>query len=282
MPSKMRAMTPRRIATRVLLLTLSAGTLLGCKSEQEKKCEQLVKSSEVTLLSMNPTQKDSVTRTVEELKKTLLACEAAGSADVAEIKVGLQNVERHLSRLEKGEIKAPPPPPGVVELADLEKKGDPACPKGQGYQHPVLNKLIKCSGPTMVERNYKQVGEYFEKHRIQAAVKDAMIRGEQSGITYTYMFDKVGSEQSAYCLTIDAPKDKKKEELISFATNIEVDKIKVEQGIVLAGQKVPVAVTENDSGINIVIGVCDGPAPLIAPAAASDSAAAPNANAAPN
>ena len=265
MTSKVVDMTRGRLVAPLLLLTLSGGTVLGCKSEEEKICEQLVKSSEVTLLSMNPTQKDSVTRTVAELKKTLQACQAAHSAEVGEIKMGLTNVEHHLSRLEKGEIKTPPPPPGSLELADLEKTGDPACPKGQGYQHPVLKKLIKCSGPTMVERTYKQVLEYFEKHHIQAATKEAMIRGLQSDITYTYQFDKVNSEQAAICLTLDAPKNKKKNELISFATNIEVDKIKVEEGVVIAGRTVPVKTSESDSGINVVIGDCSAQLPLVAP-----------------
>src|SRR5688572_15920032 len=90
----------------------AAAVVVGCKGEADKACEQLVKSTEVSLLSMNPTNQTSVASTLSDLNRTLAACEAVKSKQVPEIKTAIANVERHLTRVEKGEIKPPPPSPG--------------------------------------------------------------------------------------------------------------------------------------------------------------------------
>ena len=256
-------------------LIAAAVIVVGCKSEGEKACEQLVKATEVTLLSMNPTNQASVAGTLSELKKTLLACEAVKSKEVPEIKAAIANVERHLARVEKGEVKAPPPPPGLDDLARLEKDGDPDCPKGQGYQHPVLKKYIRCKGPVMVERSYAEVKAYFAKHHIPGAAKDAMLRGEQAGVIYTFTFDQAGSTSAPVCLRIEAPKDKKANELIAFATNIDPAKIDPTQPVSFRQEKIPVDVKQQGTLQVITLGDCSKTTPMLQrlPAAApADSA----------
>lgn len=245
--------------------------LFGCKSQAQKECEQLVKTAEVTLLSMNPTDRASVEGTLAEVKKALSSCEAVKSKEVSEIKAAVGNVERHLLRLKKGEIKPPPPPPGAQELARMEKEGDPDCPRGQGYQHPVLKKFIRCKGPLMVERTYAEVQSYFAKHRIATATKDGMLRGVQAGVTYTFTYDAPGSKNAPVCLTIESSKDKKVTELIAFATDIEPSKIDPTQPVVVAGTSIPVQVTQGEMQ-TVVLGDCTKKTPMIVPAVAFDPA----------
>lgn len=247
-----------------MLVLLAVAASVGCKSQAEKECDKLVKQSEVSLLSMNPTDEASVTATLGELKEALSACRAAKSPEVSEIEEGLKNVEHHLRRLESGEVKPPPPPPGAEELSDLEKNGDPGCPRGQAYQHPILKKQILCKGPLMIEHNYEQVVEYFQKHRVEAAKKDAMLRGAQAGVAYTFKFDQVESKQGPLCLTLDAPKEKKPEELIAFATNVPIAKIDVTKPTLLVDdQEVAVKVTTGESGTSVVLGNCEGTQPML-------------------
>jgi len=256
--------------SKTVVLLVALGTFaFGCKSEVQKKCEQLIKSSEVSLLSMNPTDQSSVVATAEQLKKTVAACQTANSAALPEVKEGLKNVEYHLNRLKKGEIKPPPPPPGAQELADLQSKGDPGCPKGQAYQHPVTKKTINCTGFTMVQRNYAEVLAYFEKHHIQTARKASMIRGLQAGVTYTFHFDQVDSQKAALCLTIEAPKDKKPNELLAFATSLPPSTIEAGKPIELEGREVAVQVTVTGETQEVVIGKCEGAQPLTTRAAAA-------------
>ncbi len=248
---------------RTMSLLLFSWLALSCKSEAEKKCEQLIKSSEVSLLSMNPTDQGSVEQTLGELRATHETCKAAKSPEVSEIEVSIKNVERHLQRLESGEVKPPPPPPGREQLAALEKNGDPGCPMGQGYMHPILKKQIKCSGPLMVEQTYAQVIEYFKKHRIAAAVKDNMVRGTQAQVTFTFVFDRMESTEGAKCLTLDAPMEKKPSELVSFATNILVDQIDVTKPLEVRGRTLPLSVEKKDGKHTIVIGDCGAEVPMI-------------------
>jgi hypothetical protein len=263
----------------VWVLIAATAVTVGCKSEADKACEQLVKSTEVSLLSMNPTNQASVRSTLSDLQKTLVACEAVKSKEVPEIQTAIANVQRHLARVEKGEIKPPPPPPGADSLARLEKEGDPDCPKGQGYQHPVLQKYIKCKGPVMVERSYDEVKSYFAKHRIAAASKGAMLRGEQAGVTYTFTFDQVGSKSAPICLSLEAPQDQKTNELIAFATNIEPAKIDPTKPIALRQGTIPVDVKRQGTLQIITLGDCTKTSPMLE--RDSDGAAQPSAGPAP-
>lgn len=266
-------------------LIAAAAVVVGCKSEADKACEQLVKSTEVSLLSMNPTNQTSVASTLSDLNRTLAACEAVKSKQVPEIKTAIANVERHLTRVEKGEIKPPPPSPGVDELARLEKEGDADCPKGQGYQHPVLHKYIKCKGPVMVERSYDEVKSYFAKHRIAAATKGAMVRGEQAGVTYTFTFDQVGSQAAPTCLVLEAPQERKTNELIAFATNIDPAKVDATQPIPWRNSSIPVDVKQQGALQIITLGDCNKTSPMVERAqdpAPGASSAAPAGSTAPS
>ncbi len=247
---------------------------LGCKSEGEKKCEKLLNSSEVSLLSMSPTDEESVTSTLESIREALSACEAVKSPEVPEIKKGLKRVTTHLKRLQAGEVKAPKPP-SQEELVRLEKEGDPECPAGQAYLHPLLGKKVQCRGPRMIEHSYAQVLAYFEKHHIATMVKDAMVRGTQQGVTHSFLFNNKEGKEGPICLLIEAPSDQKEVELVAFATNIAPSRLDLSKPIEIEGKSVPVSVSREGEALQVQLGDCEASEPMLPTAAPGAKEVAP-------
>lgn len=252
------------------IVSLSLG---ACDSAEEKECKGLVSDAETRLLSMNAYDEESVEFTLTGLRTAQAACQKAQLAgQVKDIEEAIQNTSRHLERLESGEIKPPPPPPTPEELERLAKEGDPSCPLGQGYQHPLLKKLIRCTGPRMVEMTRDEALAYFSKFKFAAATKENRVRALRDSLSYEYVFVEAQGMDLPACLTIEAPTSRDAVELLSFATNLPVETLKLADSITIDGQELPLAAgekkddeatQENGAMHHLVLGDCAAQEPMM-------------------
>lgn len=256
-------------AVSTALLSLS---FFACDSAEEKECKGLVSDAETRLLSMNATDEQSVEFTLTGLREARGACEGAKmSSHVADIDDAISNTAQHLKRLKTGEIKPPPPPPTPEELERLAAEGDPSCPLGQGYQHPLLKKLVKCKGPRMVEMTRSEVVEYFAKFKFAAATRANRLRGMQNALVYEYVFVDVEGHDLPACLVIEAPASRDAAEVVSFATNVPVDELKLNEPVMIVDQEVALLAEKKGGGASalktevhhLVLGDCEAKEPML-------------------
>jgi hypothetical protein len=98
---------------------------------------------------------------------------------VSKIADAQKKLTRQVEGLRELQDRPKTPPMTEAELAMLDKAGDPDCPKGQHYVHHQNKKMIRCTGPLLVEVNWEQAKGHFERRGFSSIEKGAQLRLER-------------------------------------------------------------------------------------------------------
>jgi hypothetical protein len=232
---------------------------VGCESEQSKQCSALVKGVETRMRAMNPTDKKSVEYTLAGLAEAKKVCQAADrKADVDDIESAEKNYRGHLERLDSGAIKSVKKERKIVPLEELRTSGDPNCPIGQGYEHPVLKELIKCSGPALVDMGWLDVASHFGEHGYRVMGQGDTLEARKDDTIYRYTYSAFESSEPSLCLQIAYPKAQGFAQTVSFATNVPIEKISADEPLALKRGETALVVDEKSTPARVLIGKCEG------------------------
>lgn len=246
-------------SVRLLAIGLtSCLVLLGCESQEVKKCHAEMKVSQQALLSMDPHELDSVKNTLEEIETTLAACKAAKRPDeVRDVLDAKRQVEAHLTQLEEQADRPKREKLSDAELKELIAKGDPNCPRGQGYEHGPSKKMIRCTGPLIPEMTLAQAQEHFQKrgYKLEQKKEPAVLQAEHGAKRYELTYAE-GAQKAASCTEVTAPPGMPWQEMTARLTGVHPKKLERTKPVPTKKGPVPLKVEGSESQFTIKLGQC--------------------------
>jgi hypothetical protein len=143
-------------------IALAAVLALGCESAEVKECLKQYEQAQAIVYKVDAGASESVAQSLKAVEGALALCKRAERhKEVAELTSAKNQLSAQLSAIERKAARRKKPKPKPDELTQLQKKGDPKCPKGQAYRHKDLNKEIRCVGPQVADMSFGQAKEYF-------------------------------------------------------------------------------------------------------------------------
>lgn len=238
----------------LVLITSAAG---GCQSPAEKKCNATYKEIESRVRGINPTDKKSVEFALSGIADAKDICRVSKQQElVDDLSEAEQNYQAHLARLDNLAKLPRAPEPQVVSLDEMQKTGDPNCPLGQGYKHPQLDKLIKCSGPSLIQSNWVQAAAHFGRHGYRVVAHGSTLEAKKSAQVYRYTYDEAESETAAKCLQMAWEGEQTAQQAISFATNVPVEDIDLSGPLSVDEKELALSVGESEKLHTASLGAC--------------------------
>jgi hypothetical protein len=147
-----------------------------------------------------------------------------------------------------------------AELDELEKKGDPTCPKGQQYEHHQDKRLIDCKGPQLVEMNWAQASEYWSRRGFVERADGAKQEFERGAQVITFHHSKAKSSTAANCVEIVADPGIHWQETVTRATGVQPRYLSLEKPVAVGKTPLPLLVEGSSAQYTVKLGDC-GPTP---------------------
>ncbi len=171
-------------------------------------------------------------KTLAAVERTLEACKKAQrSEEVQKITDAKQQLTGHVKALEVRAEREKRPKLSEAELADLKKKGDPSCPKGQEYEHHQNNEVIKCTGPQMFEMGPAAISEYFKRRGFSKSEEKGRLRFERGAQVVDFEFASLSGSAPAECVSIVADPGIPWQETVTRATGVHPMRLKLGQPV---------------------------------------------------
>jgi hypothetical protein len=244
----------KRIATAVLLLTCPA-----CRSGESKECERLFEEAQQVVLKVDGASIDSVTRSLASVDRAMDGCEKAGrTGERDELDKARRELRAHLEVLEQRRSRPARRKLNEAELAEYVKKGDPTCPRGQGYKHAASGNEIKCRGPQLVELGYAAAREYYEKRGYKVTDEPpATLKAEYGAELYTFSYATPKDDNAATCVKLYPAPGMPWQEAAARATGTPPERLK--PGDTVSSKRGPLALHVEDSDKKVVVSLGDCP-----------------------
>lgn len=244
------------LPSRSLVLTLLLAAA-GCKSAADEACLAQVSSAQAIVMKVEPEDLASVSASVAAVEAAQDTCRTAGrSGEVEELGKAREQLGQHRDRLvRRNELREKQRELGPEELARLIAKGDPGCPRGQGYLHSRSGKHIVCIGPQPVDMTRAQAEDYFRGrgYRRQPESSDAELRFEYGAELVVLRYDGDGAPR---CVILYPPPDRSWQELTARLTGVDPGRLKANQPIVRGGRAMPFTLEESPRKVVAQIGSC--------------------------
>src|SRR5215471_15170340 len=158
----------RRFVLAAALLSL----LASCRDE--RRCHEEMTNAQGVVNGIDSKSIDSLKGAVTVLETAIAACEKAKLGDERSKLLEAKNqIGAQLALLERKAAKKKGPTLTAAELEQVQKDGDPSCPKGQAYRHAGVEKEIRCTGPQLIDMSMDQVKQYFTARNYTLTVTDA-------------------------------------------------------------------------------------------------------------
>lgn len=237
------------------LLTMGSA---GCESQEVKRCHAEMKVSQDALLEMDSEDIGSVQRTLSAVETTLAACEAAKRPDeVRDVRNAQRQVEAHLKALQERESEPERKKLTEAELAELVEKGDPNCPRGQGYEHGPSKKMIRCTGPLLTQMTLEQAREHFENRgfKVSSAGQPPVLEAEYGATRYRMVYG-TGANKAPSCTEATAPPGVPWQEWTARLTGAHPQKLERGKPVPTAQGPVPLAVEGSGQHFTVKLGTC--------------------------
>src|SRR5690606_27103209 len=142
-----------------------------------------------------------------------------------------REIAAHVQALEERATREKRPRLTEAELAELEKKGDATCPRGQQYEHHQNKKLINCTGPQLVEMNWAQASEYYARRGFKRQPRGSTLRLERGAQVLDFEFTSPNSSTRAPCVAIVADPGIPWQETVTRATGTRPMRLKLGQPV---------------------------------------------------
>lgn len=236
----------------VLLLPL----LTACVGPKSKECMRLVGVASEASQAVDPKSIESVQKNLDAVDAAHKACQEAGrDEETAQLAKGQRDLRAHLERLQKKAADPARKPLSEAELAELVAKGDPGCPKGQGYKR--AGKDVRCTGPQLVDLGYAAAREYFERRGYKLKdVEPSSLEVEHGAERLVFEYERPKDDQPPRCLRIQPPPEQSWQEAVARATGAPPNRL--EPGGKVPAQRGKLAIgVESDSAAGAVrLGDC--------------------------
>ncbi len=242
----------------------------GCNPLKFKECRDEMSSSQQVLIDMDDQDVDDVEKSLTSVKKAVSACDGvAGADDVAKLRDAESKLNAQLSGLRARAVHKERPKLSEAELAQLEKKGDRGCPRGQQYEHPQNKKMIRCTGSQVVEMGWAEAVEQFNERRgFSQSVEGTTLRFESGAEVVSFDFASKNSTAPAECVTIVGQPGIAWQELVARATGLQPRVMKLGKPIPTKAGPLGLLVEGNAEQFVIKLGICSatpGQKPYVEP-----------------
>ena len=244
------------------VLVLSVG-LGGCDSAEVKVCHAEMQASQKALLDMDKTDPRQVESTLSLIERTLGACQRAGRSDeVQSLTDAKRQVAAHLDALAKRAEKPDRPQLTPERLAELLAKGDPDCPRGQGYEPQGSKQVVKCTGPQLIEMPALKAREHFERRGFRLSPPDpsGSFQAEFGANRYAFRYQSPAGTSAPSCLEVTGRPGTPWQEIAARVTGVHPDRIEQGKPVRVGARSVPVQISGDAGQWSVRLGDC-GAAP---------------------
>ncbi|MBK7582969.1 MAG: hypothetical protein IPI67_22585 [Myxococcales bacterium] len=237
----------------------AALALVACQGPKTKECFRLVQAASVASHDVDAKRIESVEAGLKAVEAAEQACTEAGrDEEVKQLAKGRVDLAAHLERLKRKATDPARQPLSAEELAELVAKGDPHCPKGQGYKHSASGNEIRCNGPQVVEMNYAAARDYFDRRGYKLSdVEPAQLKAELGAESLVLAYQKPKDTQPPRCIIIYPPPDQSWQEAAARATGTRPDLLKVGGSITTTGGRLPIRLDVDSGAGPVRIGDCE-------------------------
>lgn len=254
------AVAVSQLAPTFRFVTLTAGALagLGCQSAQGKACLAEYASAQKSVLAVEAKSSESVRTSLKAVEGALESCRSAGRHDEVEQLIQARNeLSAQLGLLERRSKRKLRKEPTATEILELEKRGDPSCPRGQAYRHGT-SKEIRCTGPQLLEMGFNDAKRYFEEqdYRVRST-SPTLLEAEHGAESYRLIYAKPNSPGPAACAVLVPAPGVPWEEALARASGANPGRLKNDRTVRVRSDSVPYTVDEKN--VIIRIGSCPVP-----------------------
>lgn len=246
--------------TRFHFVTIvGAVTGLSCESAQGKACLAGYAAAQTEVLEVDAKSSDSVGTSLQTVETALQACRAAGRHEEVEQLIKARNeLSAQLGLLDRRAKRRLRKEPSPAEVAELEKRGDPNCPKGQAYRHKD-SKEIRCTGRQLVELGFNKAKDYFEEqgYRVRSP-SPTTLEAEHGAERYQFIYSSPASSDPATCVVLVPAPGVPWEEALARAAGANPRRLK-DRTVRIGSDQVPYTV--DDKNVILRIGNCPKPEP---------------------
>lgn len=239
------------------VLLLSAG-ILGCESGEVKLCHSEMQTAQRGLVEMDKTDPKAVEATLGLIERSLEACKHAGrSEEVSNLADAKRQVAAHLDALEKRAQRPERAQLTPEQLAELVAKGDPECPRGQGYEAQGTKQLIKCTGKQLIELSSAKAREHFERRGYRLSPADAAGGFDAEFGASRYAFRYAAPEAPLpSCLEVTGRPGTPWQEIAARVTGVHPDRIEQGKPVRVGARSWPLAVSGDAGQWSVRLGDC--------------------------
>jgi hypothetical protein len=239
------------------LASLAVGiVVLGCESAAARTCSSEYAAAQQKVLSVDAKSKDSVSDSLVAVKSALAACRTAQRNEEVDNLIKARNeLGAQLDALERRSKRKPRRDLSPEEMTELEKSGDPSCPKGQRYRLDKKRKDVECTGPELVEMPRDDLKRYYEERGYRVRdVPPNDVRIERGAEQYSYTYPSSAASARPTCAKLVPPHGMPWKEALARATGKHPDKLEAKGTLTLAQGSLPYEVDEKN--VVVRIGTC--------------------------
>ena len=251
-----RARSLKRSGLGAALLFVGA----GCKSPAAEACLNQFTSAQNVVMQVQSEDLASVSGSVAAVEEARAACLAAGrDGEAEELGKALGQLTAHRDRMvRRAEMLERRTQLSPEALARIIEKGDPKCPRGQGYLHEQSGKRIVCVGPQPVDMNRAQAEEYFKGrgYKQSAGATPAELRFEYGAELLVLTYADAAGTSAPRCVTLYPPPDRSWQEATARLTGVAPARLKPNQPIRRSSGPLAFALEESPQKVIARFGSC--------------------------
>jgi len=238
----------------------SLAGLSACDSAPVKACHAEMQTSQQALLQMDKTDVASVSSALSLVERALAACKQAGRGDeVTELADARRQVAAHIDALEKRANRPTKAKLTPEALAQLLAKGDPDCPRGQGYEPAGSKEVVKCTGPQLAELGSAKARDYFDKRGYKLSPPDASggFKAEFGASAYVFHYASGSALGPPRCLDVTGRPGTPWQEMVARLAGVHPDRLKLNEPVRIGKRVVPLSVSGDPSQWSVHLGECE-------------------------
>lgn len=241
-----------------LTATLVALALqIGCRSEETQRCLDSFKASQAIVDAMDSRSVESVEKGLKSIDEANFACKLAKRwGESEQLEKAKREIKAHLDYLKRPRLETKKRSP--EELARLEKKGDPSCPRGMAYKPAGSKKEIRCTGPLPINMNWSKAKAYFEgrDYKVRTGDSPNVLRIEYGAELLFFHYDKANSKRPPECVVLYPPPGMSFQEAVARTTGANPARIKAFDEIKTARGNLQLVVEEGKDKLIVRLGQC--------------------------
>jgi hypothetical protein len=253
-------MYARLVSRRKLNAALSLALVFvaaGC-SEETRRCQSLMTSAQGVVNKVDGKDRASVETSLAAVETARAACEKAGrNTEQDELVKAKNELQAHLDYMKRKANQPPPTKQTAEQIAELVKKGDPGCPKGQLYRRSPTEE-IRCTGPQMIDMNWKTAETFFTNRGYKMTTTDSppTLKAEYGAELVIYKFAAPKDDKPARCLTYYPAPGIPWQEATGRVTGTALKKLENAKSIKTDHGELPLRVDASDTKLILYIGEC--------------------------